>query len=218
MKYLENRNKPIKNLSLEEIEETLRSDEHYLATPTRNYGERDPVRDAPALTFPCSCGHPQPRPVFDFPDAEQLRRQGGGPPGPPRRRHFVRCEACGKRGRSTAQAWAAVIEWNREHVSPDLPVSAFPFFQLAGKSLDEAREKIGAIRRDLELRRAEARRRSAEGIETGRAYRARIDAYLGWAICASSLIKVHCHVRQLEQEAAQRAEEEGGAAAPDRTA
>ncbi|MBI5256217.1 MAG: hypothetical protein HY855_06950 [Burkholderiales bacterium] len=186
----------LRDLSLEAIDALLSSDAHYQATPTRNYGPHDPVRDAPRFILPCGCGGGPATLVFDFPNVEQLARQGGGPPGEPRRRHFVACEACGHRGRSTAQDWYAVIEWNRELCSAAVPYESFPFFNLAGLDVATAQDRVKAIRHDLELRKAQARLRSEAGIETGRRYRERIEAYLGWTMAAASLLKAHARAQR----------------------
>lgn len=186
----------LRELSLEAIDALLASDAHYQATPTRNYGPHDPVRDALRFITPCRCGSGPAELVFDFPDAGQLERQGGGPPGEPRRRHFVACRACGQRGRSTASDWYAVIEWNRELYDAATPYESFPFFNLAGLDVATAQDRVKAIRHDLELRKAQARLRSAAGIETGRRYRERIEAYLGWTLAAASLLKVHARERR----------------------
>jgi len=182
-------------LSLRELDDVLSSDEHFQATPTRNYGPHDPVLDAVEFICACPCGAGPGHLVFDYPSTEQLVRQGGGLPGEPKRRHFVECHACRQRGRSTVHDWAAVIEWNREHYDARFPVERFPFFDLGGLGVVAAQAEINAIRRDLELRKSQAKRRSAEGIETGKRYRERLEAYLGWAIAAASLLKAHARVK-----------------------
>lgn len=182
-------------LSLGELDDVLASDEHFQATPTRNYGPHDPVLDAVKFICVCSCGAGSGWLVFDYPSAEQMARQGGGLPGEPKRRHFVECRACLRRGRSTVHDWSAVIEWNREHYDATFPFERFPFFDLDGLDVGAAQAEIKAIRRDLELRKAQAKRQSADGIETGKRYRERLEAYLGWAIAAASLLKAHARER-----------------------
>lgn len=195
--------KPPSALTLSELDDLLASDAHYRATPTRNYGVHDPVADAPNFICGCRCGAGPGTLVFDFPNADQLARQGGGPQGEPRRRHFVECRHCGQRGRSTVQEWTAVVEWNRELYDENMPLERFPFFNLSGLALDVAQERVKAIRHDLELRKAQARRQSEAGIETGRRYRERIEAYLGWTIAATSLLKAHARARKAAMQSEQ---------------
>lgn len=182
-------------LSLQELDDVLASGEHFQATPTRNYGPHDPVLDAVGFICTCPCGGGAGQLVFDYPSAEQLARQGGGPAGEPKRRHFVECRVCRRRGRSTVHDWAAVIEWNREHYSATFPFERFPFFDLDGLDVVAAQAEINAIRLDLELRKAQAKRQSADGIETGKRYRERLEAYLGWTIAAASLLKAHARAQ-----------------------
>lgn len=182
--------KPISQQSLSEIDAMPQSDEHAAMTLNRNYGPHDPITDAPRFIWRCQCGS-EPRLEFDFPKAEQRGTQGGSRPAEPRRRHFLMCPACGRRGRSAAQAWSAIIEWNRANVDGNCQLGAFPFFLLAGLSTEGAQVRLDAIRSDLEAHLAQARQRGANGIETGRPHRRHIDAYLGWAIVAQSLIHLH---------------------------
>lgn len=182
-------------VSLQELDDILSSDEHCDATPTRNYGPNDPVLDVEEFICACSCGALSGFLAFEFLDAVQLLRRTASPR-EPQRRHFVVCKNCGKRGLPTVHDWAAVIEWNRERYDATFPIERFPFFLLAGMELKEARAKVLAIRSDLELRVAQAKRQIQDGIRTGRAYMERLEAYLGWAIAASGLLKAHARARQ----------------------
>jgi hypothetical protein len=186
--------------SLDTLDHLLACGTHHHATPSRNYGSRDPVADAVDFICACRCGSGPAERVFDFPDAAQLARQGGGPPGERRRRYFVECRGCARRGRSTVHDWAAVVEWNREHYDERMPIGRFPFFRLHGLTLEDAQERVKAIRHDLELRKVQAKRQSAAGIDTGRRYRERIEAYLGWTIAAASLLKAHARSRLSAQQ------------------
>lgn len=181
--------KPISQQSLP-APDALQSDEHAANTLNRDYGPHHPITDAPRFIWRCQC-RAEPRLEFDFPTAEQIGTQGGGRPGEPRRRHFLMCPACGRRGRSATQAWSAIIEWNRVNVDGSCELGAFPFFLLAGLSTEEAQVRLDAIRSDLETHLAQDRQRGANGIETGRLLSKHIDAYLGWAIVAQSLIHLH---------------------------
>jgi len=188
-----------RKLSLRELDDILSSDAHYDSTHTRNYGPNDPVLDAEKFICPCSCGSHKGALAFDLPNAGQLVRRGASPRNP-ERRHFVTCPDCGRRGLPTGHDWAAVIEWNRERYDASFPIDRFPFFLLSGMELKEARGKVLSIRSDLELRVAQAKSRIKEGIHAGNRYRERLEAYLGWAIAASSLLKMHARARQEEFE------------------
>jgi hypothetical protein len=180
--------RPLSRMSLRELDALIGSDAHYGQTATRHYGPHDPVQDAPRFIWPCRCGAAAAL-CLDFPDAAQRAAQGGGPAGPPQRAYFVHCTACGERGRSSARAWAAVVEWNRANVAVRSRLEDFGFFQLAGLTPDAAKTKLAGIRADLEARAAQNRARSRARIETGRAYAQRIEAYRGWAIVAQALLK-----------------------------
>ena len=178
-----------RKLSLRELDDILSSDAHYDSTHTRNYGSNDPLLDADRLICACSCGSLKGQLV--------LR---GTSPRDRQQRHFITCPDCGRRGLPTVHAWAAVIEWNRERYDASFPIDRFPFFLLSGLELKEARGKVLSIRSDLELRVAQAKSQIKEGIHTGNRYRERLEAYLGWAIAASSLLKMHARARQEEFE------------------
>lgn len=176
-------------MTLKEIDAILEAPEHYDSTPTRHYGSWNPVEDAHQLIWRCSHCDGGGRLLFGYPNQWQLAFQGGCAQKERRKRHFVECAGCGRRGRPAAHAATAVTAWNGEHLDLRLSIDEFPFFQLAGLSRDDARAKLRGIRSDLELRRAQSRERSNEGVETGRAYRQRIDAYLAWAILGQAFVK-----------------------------
>ena len=174
----------------------------------RHYGPNDPVADALRFIWPCPCGQ---RPVLSFdgpdvPEDEHSRAAGEVLLRAPAR-HFIHCAACDRQGRSGEMPWQAVAEWNRAYPDTRLPMAEFPFFELAGLSLREARGKLVGVRADLETRRARAKLKARAGNEVGRRYRDCIDAYLRWTIVAQVLASAHARVQQrlaLERIAATR--------------
>jgi hypothetical protein len=77
-------------------------------------------------------------------------------------------------------------------------MAEFPFFQLSGLPLREARSKLLGVRADLETRRARAKMKARAGQEVGKRYRERIDAYLRWTIVAQALASAHGRAQQRE--------------------
>jgi hypothetical protein len=153
---------------------------------TRHYGPHDPVLDAPKFLWACSCGQ---RPVLRFkgaPPAAQAPDQDLDQ-GSAVAAHVVRCPACGRSSKPGFAAWEAITDWNRSNLALDLSLDQFPFFELSGLSLRDARVKLVGIRTDLETRRLQAKQRQREGRDPGRRYRDRIDAYLRWTIVAQAL-------------------------------
>jgi len=152
----------------------------------RHYGPHDPVLDAPKFLWACSCGA---RPALRFKGAlpaaqapEQDLDQGSASAA-----HLVRCPACGRSSRPGFAAWEAITDWNRSNLALDVSLDQFPFFELSGLSLRDARVKLVGIRTDLETRRLQAKQRQREGRDPGRRYRDRIDAYLRWTLVAQAL-------------------------------
>lgn len=163
---------------------------------SRHYGPHDPVVDALRFIWPCPCGH---RPVlsFDVPEEAQSRAAGGVPL-QAAARHFIHCEACDRKGRPGEMPWEAVVEWNRAYPDTRVPMAEFPFFELSGLPLREARSKLLGVRADLETRRARAKMKARAGQEVGKRYRERIDAYLRWTIVAQALASAHGRAQQRE--------------------
>jgi len=157
---------------------------------TRHYGPHDPVLDAPKFLWACSCGQ---RPVLRFKGAPPAALPAAQAPdqdsdqGSAVAAHVVRCPACGRSSKPGFAAWEAITDWNRSNLALDLCMDQFPFFELSGLSLRDARAKLVGIRTDLETRRLQAKQRQREGRDPGRRYRDRIDAYLRWTIVAQAL-------------------------------
>lgn len=189
-------------MTLAEVDAYLASDAHYNATPSRNYGPHHPVKDALGFIWRCRCGS-QTSLAFDVVAEKPARRADAVPPEQGRRLHYVLCDGCGRKGQPGILPWQAVVEWNRSNPDTAMSIREFPFFLLAGLSLEEASAKLAGIRTDLELRRTQAKLRSRAGIETGRSYRERLDAYLRWAIVAQALAAAH--IRAMQRDQAERA-------------
>jgi hypothetical protein len=153
---------------------------------TRHYGSNDPVTDAPKFLWACICGA---RPLLRFKGASQPANtpEPDSEHGPVVAAHVVRCPACGRSGKPGFAAWEAITDWNKSNLDLDLSLDQFPFFELGGLSLRDARVKLVGIRTDLETRRLQAKQRQREGRDAGRRYRDRIDAYLRWTIVAQAL-------------------------------
>lgn len=153
---------------------------------TRHYGPFDPVTDAPRFLWPCSCGA---RPVLRFKGASQPEnpQEPDSEHGSVVAAHMVRCPECERSGRPGFAAWEAVTDWNKSNLHLDLSLDQFPFFELGGLSLRDARARLVGIRTDLETRRLQAKQLQREGRDAGRRYRDRIDAYLRWTIVAQAL-------------------------------
>jgi hypothetical protein len=153
---------------------------------TRHYGPHDPVTDAPRFLWPCSCGA---RPVLRFKGASQPENtpEPDSEHGSGVAAHVVRCPACGRSGKPGFAAWEAITDWNKANLDLDLSLDQFPFFELGGLSLRDARVRLVGIRTDLETRRLQAKQLQRDGRDAGRRYRDRIDAYLRWTIVAQAL-------------------------------
>lgn len=170
----------------------------------RNYGCNDPVLDAHRFVWRCPCGA---RPVVDFSglaarlaseldEFEPPQEDGASRLPIPATFHFVRCEACKRMGRPSAMPWVAITEWNRAHPDTSIAMGEFPFFELGGLSLREARSKLLSVRADLETRRARAKTLAREGHRVSRRYCERIDAHLRWTIVAQALALAHMRGRR----------------------
>jgi len=152
----------------------------------RHYGSHDPVTDAPKFIWACCCGA---RPLLRFKGASQPANtpETDSEHGSVVAAHVVRCPACGRSGKPGFAAWEAITDWNKANLDLNLSLDQFPFFELGGLSLRDARVKLVGIRTDLETRRLQAKQRQREGRDAGRRYRDRIDAYLRWTIVAQAL-------------------------------
>lgn len=157
---------------------------------TRHYGSNDPVTDAPKFLWACHCGA---RPVLRFKGASQPANtpEADSEHGSIAAAHVVRCPACGRSGKPGFAAWEAITDWNKSNLNLNLSLDQFPFFELGGLSLRDARVKLVGIRTDLETRRLQAKQRQREGRDPGRRYRDRLDAYLRWTIVAQALALAH---------------------------
>lgn len=182
--------KAIETMSLVELNAKLTSPEHYEATQTRNYGELDPLVGAGRLVFNCVCGGVAEL-VLEKPTERVQKKSRTIRTDPEGRSFFARCGACGRVGSPSIRDWRAVVDWNYENAkSWNREISEFPFFNLKGMGVVEARDRLESIRYDLTLRRAQAKRRRDAGEDVGGRFVAKLDAYLGWS---------HVGLRVLEQ-------------------
>lgn len=170
------------------VQAILDSEAHYQATPTRAYGDIDPVNGAAQTLFPCACGGAS-RLLQDLVPLAKGRRT----------RHFVQCSACGQTSIQARSAWGAVVLWNKSPAAQHPRLQAFPFFGIQALPLEVAADRLRAIRRDLELRKEEAELQSTLRIEVGRNYFERIQAYLGWVLVAFSVLASEQRVRADEE-------------------
>ena len=172
---------------LDRVTDVLASADHYAATPSRNYGEFDPVRDARQFIAPCDrCGT---APVFDC-----VRRQTETSLRPVML-WTLRCPSCGRRG----QQYKSITNWNRKVYTAALDWRTFPFFLLAScADVAAAQTKIKAMQADLLLRKKQCDLRLQLGHEVGREFRERIDAYVNWSIAALTLLAKHRTAEELD--------------------
>jgi hypothetical protein len=110
----------------------------------------------------------------------------------------VRC-ACGAEGQIGKHDWRAVLDWNKSPLSENPDYRTLPLFRLGNLDLDQARERLIGIRRDLELRSKEAGLRRDLGEAVGRAYQQRLQAFLAWCIYAQGLVKLATADRYRDQ-------------------
>jgi hypothetical protein len=182
-------NAALEAMSLAQLDAILSSPEHYAATVTRNYGERDPLERAGDLLFRCHCGT-QPRVVYELPTPDQLSQMSRPLPPGAREAYFVVCAGCGHRGLPSLREWRTVVDWNYRQSPRFAPALAdFPFFNLAGLSAEDALVRLESIQLDLTLRRAQARKQKQAGRDVGGRYLAKIDAFLGWAHVALKIAR-----------------------------
>lgn len=176
-------------LTLEQVEDILASDEHYRESRTRNYGLRDPLDDTRELLFACTCGA-TPLARQGEPPAKALQRLKQPLPAGESRAYWVECPSCARVGKPSLREWRAVVDWNYE-VAPARrgSLDGFVFFNLAGVPAAERVAYLESIRYDLALRRAQARRKRERGIDVGRRFVAKIDAYLGWVNVALRVLR-----------------------------
>lgn len=157
---------------------------------SRNFGPNDPVMDAPKFLWPCRCGA---RPVLRFKGASEVDNTADleAAHGTAFATHVVRCPTCRSSGKPGLAAFEAITDWNKSNPDLDLSLGEFPFFELGGLGLRDARVKLVRVRTDLETQRLLAKQRQREGRDPGRRYRERIDAYLRWNIVAQALALAH---------------------------
>lgn len=179
----------IEALTLEELDELLKSEAHYARTETRNYGERDPLDDPGSLVWRCKreCTAEL---TLDTPSVRQVRMARGGAVRKDTLVQSVKCSACGLEGPPSLREWRAVVDWNylRARVGEG-SLEHFPFFNLRGLTPEQRVRRLESVQYDLTLRRALERKRKAAGLEVGGRFLAKIDAYLGWANIALALAR-----------------------------
>lgn len=154
----------------------LHSEEHYNQTPTLAFGYHDPFSVPEVVCEDCGC-------------APEMRAEGT--------RYITGCP-CGRRIKVPQKKhWQAALEWNWINLKA-YDYRDLPLFGLSKLGPTEARERLAAIRRNLELRKTLA------GVETtvarktdrqvcqqpGKGYVEKLDAYLKWSMWALRLVKV----------------------------
>lgn len=166
-------------MSIEQLEAILQSDQHYQATPSRNYGERDPLEATSDLMLACTCGAPLV--MLEGRTIQATVRHQPLPRDRESSAYQAICARCGRADAPSLRHWRAVVDWNfRSAKMFRAPLAEFPFFNLAGLSDDQCVERLNCIKYDLMLRRALAKRQREAGKDVGGRFLARLDAYLGW--------------------------------------
>lgn len=174
----------------------LKSDEHYSQTPTVAFGHYDPFK---VIEVACeSCGG---TPV--------IRGEGT--------RWVVGC-GCGRRIKvPQKKQWQALLEWNWINLA-SYDYRELPLFGLSKLNPSEAKERLAAIRTNIELRKALAGVETTVAVKTerrvcqkpGTGYREKLDCYLKWCMWALRLVKVAA-IEQPESRRSSEAESVGGA-------
>jgi len=167
---------------LSEAQAILSSDEHYQATPSRNYGDLDPLDSlAEGMQPCCACGK-KPELKLEIPKASQLT---GVPPNyvPRSRRWFASC-VCGIVGPALKEKHLACGAWNRSGLAIPLAWKDFPFMGVVNLAPDVAKQRLSAIKDDLDLRLQEAylRLRVGDDNPPGPRFVASLSAYREWAL------------------------------------
>lgn len=183
-----------KEQKLAQLQEERHSDEHYDATPTRYYGEFDPVAETKSHINRCAqCESSAVAIQHDYPRIDQVpgaQNTGTINPYTPKKAHFVECTGCNARGLAATTAWQAVIVWNKSRHSIYPSYRELPLFGLQSLDVPAAKERLVGIRRDLELRSKEAGLRRALGkTHQNQNHIERMKAYLAWCIYAQGVVK-----------------------------
>lgn len=167
----------IENLPLHELDRILGSDAHHRRTPSRNYGDRDPLSTEGLQAFRCSAECAPSMGTV----AEDLSVRAPQGDVAAKVLHVVRCEACGKAGGPAGREWRALVNWNYERAAEGVgQLDGVKFFNLVGLDAAEALCRVRAIRLDLWLRIAQGRCAIQAGKKVGGKYIAKLEAYLGW--------------------------------------
>lgn len=170
----------IDDLCLDELDLILASDEHHRRTPSRNYGERDPlsVDGLPVVACDVGCS---PTLSVVVPSGMAGERHAFGDDRP-RACWAVRCERCDRQGGQSHRDWRALVNWSYERAADGVArIDDVRFFNLAGLREADALSRMRAIRLDLWLRIAQGRHGVEVGRKVGGKYLVKLDAYLGWA-------------------------------------
>ena len=93
--------------------------------------------------------------------------------------------------------WQAALEWNWINLK-SYDYRDLPLFGLSHLNPAEARVRLAAIRKNIELRKSLAAIETTVAIKTergvcqkpGKGYREKLDAYLKWSMWALRLVKV----------------------------
>ncbi len=146
-----------------------------------DYGEIDPLENPAQLLHPCRrCG--------------AMPGLCAGPPNAYGRATTLAVCACGKAGPTSDQGFGAVLAWNMRPqlaMAPNYP--QLPFFFLAELSPVDALLKLQVIKRHLVSRIDVSKRRVDSGISSGKPYRHRLQAYMGWCIHSMKCVEHALH-------------------------
>jgi hypothetical protein len=154
----------------------LKSGEHYDQTPTVAFGHHDP---------------------FSVPDVA-CESCGGDPIIQGEGTRWVSGCVCGRRIKVPQKKhWQAALEWNWINLK-SYDYRDLPLFGLSRLNPTEARERLAAIHKNIELRKALAAIETTVAVKTerkvcqkpGSGYREKLDCYLKWCMWALRLVKV----------------------------
>lgn len=155
----------------------------------RFYGIFDPLSQSTDYIAKCAhCVDEAAQCYYEIPKPEQLPGLVNKDPLQIcKKSYFVRCNRCGRTGLACKKNWQAVIEWNKSPLSQKFPYQQFPIFGLRRLTKEQAKEKLVAIRQDLEGRK---KQKIALKERLYNDHYERLKAFLAWTIYAQTIVKL----------------------------
>jgi hypothetical protein len=113
-------------------------------------------------------------------------------------RFIARCQQCDvvPSEEWAKRPWLAALDWNGKNLGTAPHYAELPLFGLAGRSAEDAKAHLVAIRENLEKRRKAAGLRRSLRQEKqgprppGKQYQQKLDSYLKWSMYALRVMKV----------------------------